>query len=100
MLIGLKHLKGNLSLIRVYVPEEGKVKESEIFYKALLNVVDKFGNTDQIVTGGDINARVGNRPISQCIGMLEENTMNSNGQMLEDFVSFNELKIQNTFFKK
>ena len=50
MFMCLKNLKGNLTLICVYVPEEGKVEESEKFYKVLLEV-DKFGNTDQIVIG-------------------------------------------------
>ena len=74
------------------------MEKSGKFYKLLQKIVNKFGNTDQIVIGGDFNARVGNRPISQCILTFGEETINNNGQMLRDFVSLNELKIQNTFF--
>ena len=53
------------------------MEESDKFYKALQEVIDMFRNTSQLVIGGDFNAKVGNRPISQYIATFGEDIMNS-----------------------
>ena len=42
------------------------------------------------------NARIGNQPISECIGTYEEQVMNHNGAALRDFCAF---KITNSFYR-
>jgi hypothetical protein len=46
-----------------------------------------------------LNARIGNNSIPELTGSNAKPTLNKNGQALSDFVSFNELKITNTFFR-
>ncbi|PSN40356.1 Craniofacial development protein 2 [Blattella germanica] len=88
-----------MTIIAVYSPEEGKDKESKIFYQNLQEVLDKTNKNDIIMLAGDLNARVGNVPIQNVVGTNGEITKNINGNRLIDFASYNELKILNTFFK-
>ena len=92
--------QGNLTAIAVYAPEEGKREESIAFYDTLQQVIKKYNQSDQILLFGDLNARVGNTPISKCIGPFGEDVCNQNGQLLREFVTYNNLNITNTFFKK
>ena len=46
---------------------------------------------------GDMNARVGNNRAAIIVGTNGEATLNSNGQKLIDFCTFNNLKVMNTF---
>jgi hypothetical protein len=47
---------------------------------------------------GDLNAPVGNNRLVNYISRHGENTISKNGEKLLDFVSYNHLKIMNTFF--
>lgn len=89
-----------LTVITVYAPEEGKTQESEEFYQELADVVEKINMNDYVIIAGDLNARIGNQTISQCVGGEGEPTINENGKKLRDFVTYNNLKIVNTFFKQ
>ena len=88
-----------LTLLAVYVPEEGKTEQTEEFYETLQDRIDKISAKDYIVAAGDYNARVGNIPIDGILGTNDEITTNSNGHKLKEFASVYELKITNTFFR-
>jgi len=91
--------RGYLTLLDVYAPEEGKTEQTEEFYEALQDQIDKIRKNDYIVVAGDYNGRVGNIPIDGILGTNGEITTKSNGHKLKEFASVNELKITNTFFK-
>lgn len=57
--------RGYMTIIGVYSPEEGRVEETEQFYDNLQKVIDKTNANDYIVIAGDLNARVGNKPIKK-----------------------------------
>ena len=57
-------------------------------------------NNDYCLLMGDLNTRVGKDPIPGLIGIFGEEHQNQNGTHLREFVTFNELKIINTFFRK
>ena len=90
----------HVTIIAVYAPEEGKLRESEDFYEVLQQIMNTTDNSDQVILMGDLNARVGNRPIPNIIGTFGEQTCNVNGNLLRDFATYNRLKITNTFFRK
>jgi len=91
--------RGYLTLLAVYAPEEGKTEQTEEFYETLQDQIDKINKNDYLVVARDYNARVGNIPIDGILGTSGEITTNSNGHKLMEFVSVNEFKITNTFFR-
>jgi endonuclease/exonuclease/phosphatase family metal-dependent hydrolase len=52
-----------------------------------------------LCVAGDMNARVGNKPIHFVLGTNGENTVDQDGRKLIEFATENELRITNTFFK-
>lgn len=58
-------------------------------------------NKDHIILAGDMNAIIKKEPIPQLIGvgLYGENSLNQDGRKLGEFVTFNELKKTNTFFR-
>ena len=99
MTVRLKFDRGYLTVISTYAPEERKHDEMERYYKELQKYVAK-ANNDYVLLMGDLNARVGKDPIPGLIGIFGEEQQNQNGTHLREFVTFNELKITNTFFRK
>jgi endonuclease/exonuclease/phosphatase (EEP) superfamily protein YafD len=51
--------RGYLTLLAVYAPEDGKTEQTEEFYTALQDQIDKINKSDYIIVAGDCNARVG-----------------------------------------
>jgi len=45
--------RGYLTLLAVYVPEEGKTEQTEEFYETLQDQIDKLSKNDYIVVAGD-----------------------------------------------
>ncbi len=58
-----------------------------------------MNKNDYILIAGDYHARFGQQPIPKLIGTHGEPTLNQNGKMLRDFSNFNDLRIENSFFK-
>lgn len=92
--------RGHLTIIGVYAPEEGKKEDTEEFYENLQKQLHKWNKKDYLIIAGDLNARVGNINIPNVIGKFGEETINKNGEELKEFVTYNDLKITNTFFRK
>jgi energy-converting hydrogenase Eha subunit E len=65
--------------------------------ETLQKIINKIPKNDFFIIMGDLNARVGNNRLGNYIGRRGENTINKNGVKLLDFVSYNHLKIMNTF---
>ena len=61
---------------------------------------NKINQTNYIVLKGDFNARVSKVPIKNLIGDQGKVILNGNGHKLREFVTFNTLKITNTFLKE
>lgn len=95
----LKIDRGHLTILGVYAPEEGKKEETQTFYEELQKVLNKINKNDFIVLSGDLNARVGNIPIDNTVGIFGEPHANDNGYELRHFATYNKLKITNTFFR-
>jgi exonuclease III len=91
--------RGYLTVIGIYASEEGRDEDSDEFYETLQKEMNSTNKNDYLILGRDLYARIGNNPIPDLIGTSSELTQNKNGQALRDFVSFNELKITNTFFR-
>ena len=70
----------------VYVPVEGKEQDTEEFYRELQQSMDKIPKKENIILAGDLNGRIGNQPIPECIGTYGEQVTKHNGAALRDFV--------------
>ena len=90
----------HIIVIGVYAPEEGREEETRQFYRQIQKEVDRCNKSDSLIISGDLNARVGNQPIAIVVGTLGEDCMKRNGQILREFVFFNDFKIPKTFFRK
>lgn len=55
---------------------------------------------NHLVSLGDLNALVGSTPIDKVFGAYGEYQVSINGQKLREFVTFNDLRITNIFFRK
>lgn len=97
--IRIKIARGYLTVISVYAPEEGRKEESIQFYKDLQKHLDTVNKNDQLILGGDLNARIGQSPVKDIIGNNGEQTLNENGKSLRNFAVFNHLKVTNSFFR-
>ena len=95
----IKYGRGHIIVIGAYAPVEGEADETVDFYNRIQKIIDKNKN-HEILLMGDMNARVGNVPIPNIVGVFGEDTLNDNGEVLREFATFNELKITNTFFRK
>jgi hypothetical protein len=89
IVVTLRIRKGHshISIIGVYAPCE------------LQKVMDRLNKNDYILIIGNLNARVGNNLIPDCMEIYGESTSNENGKMLKDFCTFNNLRITNPYFK-
>jgi|SRR5215469_12158352 len=92
-------LRGYLTLLAVYAPEEGKTEQTEEFYVTLQDQIDKINQNYYINIAGDYNARVGKIPIDGILGPNGEITINNSVHKLKEFASVKELKITKTFFR-
>jgi len=97
---GNTKVKGYLTLLAVYAPEEGETEQANEFYEPLQDQIDKISKNDYIVFAGDYNARVRNIPIDGILGTNGEITADSSGHKLKEFISVSELKITNAFFRR
>lgn len=98
--IRLRIGRGHLTIIGVYAPANAKKEEIEMFYDTLQKVVQNVNKNDSLIISGDFNARIGNSPIPDIVGIFGEDVINSKGQELRQFATNNHLKITNTFFRK
>ena len=100
LVLRLKVKRGNMTVIATYATEDGRKEKLEAFYDTLQKEVDKYIKSDFLIIVGDMNARIGQQPIPKIIGSFGEPHLNSNGMELREFVTFNELKVTNIFFRK
>jgi endonuclease/exonuclease/phosphatase family metal-dependent hydrolase len=92
--------RGDLVVIGVYAPEEGKPEEeTKLLYGTLQELLNSNKNSS-VILAGDMNARVGSLAIPGVVGTFGEQHINRNGNALRDFATFNNMKITNTFFRK
>ena len=93
--VTLKFPQAKWYLLSLYAPDISKPKEQrEEFYEDLQNSVDQKPRDALLIMMGDMNARVGNMPITGVKQRFYEAEINENG----DFCSINSLRINNTFF--
>jgi len=95
----IKVLNRNFTIVGVYAPVEGKEQGTEEFYRELQQSMDKIPKNENITLAGDLNGRIGNRPIPECIGTYGEQVTNHNGAALREFCAFSKLKITNPFYR-
>lgn len=85
--------------ISVYAPDVTKPRVMiEQFYNDLQDTIDAIPNKNQIVLMGDFNARIGDSIIPGITQRYNETASNPSGEIMLDFCSYNELRINNTFF--
>ena len=93
--------------ISVYAPtNETTIKDSNdtrTFYENLSDIINTIGKNDNLVIGGDFNAKtkMPNRDptLYKIIGKYAKSTINENGEKLIELCSIHNLRITNTFFK-
>lgn len=96
----LRSQKQNINIIGIYSPENCKPEEERTsFYETLQKTIDAIPQNETVILLGDFNARVGNTIIPGVKQKFNENITNENGELLIDFCSQNEFRINNTFFK-
>jgi len=61
--------------------------------------MDKIPKNENIILAGDLNGRIGNQPVPECIGTYGEQVTNHNRAALRDFCAFNKLKITYSFYR-
>lgn len=67
--IRLKVEGGHITIISIYVPEEERTEETIDFYEILQDVIHQTDNSDYLILLEDLNARMGNNPTQNIIGM-------------------------------
>ena len=91
------------TIISVYAPTKTDPEENkEEFYSQLRVVLSKVPAKDKLILTGDFNARVG-RDSVKWPGVLGPHGIgycNSNGELLLDLCSENDLVVTNTLFKQ
>ena len=71
---------------------------SEEFYILMQIIQDVINRNNNMMVGGALNARVGSILMERILGQHNKSVCNVNGRMLQDFASFNGLRIVNIFF--
>jgi exonuclease III len=74
-----KTIRGYMTTLGVYAPQEGKTDETTQFYWDLQSEIDKTNENDFLIVAGDLNARIGNTPITGIVGNNGEPIINNNG---------------------
>ena len=91
----------NLSVVQAYAPASGYGdNEIEEFYDQLQNVIDQTPKKDILVVQGDWNAKVGKDVFENWQGICGpfcNDNANERGLRLQDFATFNDLGLANTF---
>ena len=88
----IRVLYRNFTIVRLNVPVEGK-EEREEFYRELQQNMEKIPKTENIISAGNFNGRLGNQPIPEHIGPYGEQIMSRNGATLSDYCALNKHKI-------
>lgn len=91
--------KQKLNILSIYAPEDNRPKaERELFYDELQDTIYKLPPRQPMIILGDFNARVGNEVIPGVKQRFNEAAVNNNGELMMGLCSFNELRINNTFY--
>jgi hypothetical protein len=85
--------------VGTYAPEEERAEDTQEFYKTIQDILQNMNKNDFLCVAGNMNARVGNKPLHFILATSGENTVNQNGRKLIEFAIENELGITNPFLK-
>ena len=99
--ITLKLKSRNVSIIQIYVPQQGRPNnEKEAFYDELQSVVDVSKYSENLIIIGDWNEHVGTDRlgVENIIGSFRVGERNAEGRRILDFCLTQNLAIMNTFF--
>lgn len=83
--VRIRFKKDFLTIVGVYVPEEGKEEKSKEFYEHLQKTVQTVDSKDELVIAGDLNAQVGKERIMKVTGTYEIEGTNTKEKRLIDF---------------
>ena len=87
--------------VSAYGPgSEKNEEEREMFWRKLNECIGCFRENVKVVVLGDLNARVGNEPVADVVGMCGVEGRNDSGEELIGLCLEQELLIGNTWFKK
>lgn len=101
MIMKLSTIRGALSFVNVYAPNQSDSTEvKDAFYEQLNNVCDTLPNCRTFIVG-DLNAHTGRdyRRWWPVIGKFGQNHVNSNGTRLLSFCQTRNLQIRNSFYQ-
>jgi hypothetical protein len=68
-----------VSVVGTYAPEEGWAKDTQEFYETLQGILKNTNKNDFLCVAGNMNARVGNKPINFVLGTNGENIIRMEG---------------------
>ncbi|KAI5745635.1 hypothetical protein M8J76_012983 [Diaphorina citri] len=103
MFVNINGEKESTTLISCYAPTlQSTDLEKEIFYNNLKRVYEEIPRKNNIIIGGDFNARVGNKHDiwKGALGKYGTGKENTNGHLLLQFCIEKNLTIVNTMFKQ
>ena len=101
MWVRLKFGQEKWVIVSAYGPgRERDDIEREQFWNELRDCVNSFGDNDNVVVLGDLNARVGNTVIPGVVAVHGVPGVNESGEFLIEMCIEQELVVGNTFFKK
>lgn len=99
MYIILKFNADKVHFVSVYAPDMSKSQEErQNFFDQLQDCLNSFPQNEKIFIMGDLNSRIGNKPIPGVVQRFNEEVINNNGEMLIALCAQNELRINNTYF--
>jgi hypothetical protein len=86
---------GYKTVVGVYEPQECMKEETKEYYEILHKQIQQINKTDYLYMVGDMNARLGNQPVGNVIGINGKHI----SQYLTDLAIYNGLQITNIHFK-
>lgn len=98
-----KKKKIKLNVIQCYTPtNDAEDEKKDGFYHQLQDVLDRSGERDITVLGGDFNARIGsdNTGYEEVMGVHGLGQMNDNGERFAYMCSLNQLVIGGSMFQQ
>jgi hypothetical protein len=94
-IICLRTEGGYKTVVGVYAPQKCMKEETKEYYEILQEQIQQRNKNDYLYMVGNMNARLGNQPVDNVIGINGEHI----SQYLTDLAIYNGLKITNTYFK-
>ena len=101
LMVKLQGRPFNITIIQVYAPtQDHSDEEIEEFYEEIQRAIKSVKSDDVLCVMGDLNAKVGDKKVTNITGNYGLGDKNERGERLIQFCEQNNLTIANTLFKQ